>query len=67
MKNLSEEVKKVREDFVASQTVDVLDPIDSRKVMESLRDRIDSFMSDVDAALSVSNALTQIDIEYDTL
>ena len=65
-KNLSDEVKKVRDDFVKSQTVEILDPIGSPEVAKSLRDEIDAFMSEVDSALSVSNALTEIVVEYDT-
>lgn len=67
MKNMSEEVKKVRDAFIESQSMDILDPIDAQKVMKELNDEIDSFMSDVDSALSVSNALTTVEVEYDTL
>lgn len=67
MKNLSEEVRKVREEFVASQTVDLIDPIGAENVLKELRDSIEAFMSDVDSALSVSNALTTIEVEYETL
>lgn len=65
-KNLPEDVRRMREDFVASQTVEVVDPIDSTKVVAELNDYIDTFMSEVDAALSVSNALTTVEIEYET-
>lgn len=65
-KNLSDEVKKVRDDFMAAQTVEVLDPIGSSKVALELRDEIDAFMTDVDSALSVSNALTTVEVEYET-
>jgi len=67
MKNLSDDIQKVRETFVASQTVDIIDPIGAQDVMRKLKDEIDTFMADVDSALSVSNALTYIDIEYETL
>ena len=67
MKNMSDEIKKVREAFVESQMVDVLDPIGAEKTMTELKNTIDSFMSEVDSALSVSNALTTIDVEYETL
>ncbi len=67
MKNMSDEIKKVREAFIESQTMDILDPINAEKTMADYRDRIDSFMSEVDAALSVSNALTTIEVEYETL
>lgn len=67
MKNLSEEVKKVRDEFVASQTMDLIDPINAEMVLKELRDTTESFMTDVDSALSVSNALTTIEVEYETL
>ena len=65
-KNLSDEVKKMRDDFMASQTVEILDPIGSVKEAAALRDEIDAFMTDVDSALSVSNALTTVEVEYET-
>lgn len=67
MKNMSEEIRKVRETFVESQKVDVVDPIDAEKTIMELKNFIDSFYSEVDSALSVSNALTTIEVEYDTL
>ncbi len=67
MKNLGEEVRKMRDDFITAQTMEVLDPIGASKEIAALRDEIDGFMSEVDSALSVSNALTHIDVEYETL
>lgn len=67
MKNMSAEVKKVRDEFIESQTVDVVDPVQADKVVKDLRTQIDSFLSEVDSALSVSNALTSITVEYETL
>lgn len=67
MKNMSDEIKKVRDAFVESQTMDIIDPIGAEKTMTELRDKIDAFMSEVDAALSVSNALTTVEVEYETL
>ncbi len=67
MKNMSSEIQKVRENFVESQTMDIVDPIDVQKAMLNLKNQIDAFMSEVDSALSVSNALTTIEVEYETL
>lgn len=67
MKNLSKELQELRENFVASQMVDIIDPINAQAEMQSIRDHIDSFTTEVDSALSVSNALTTIDVEYVTL
>lgn len=59
-----EAIESAREKFIADNTYDMIDPINSTRVMEKLTDEIDSFMSKVDSTLSVSNALTKIDIEY---
>lgn len=64
MKNASDEIKKVRADFIASQTFEIVDPIGVKGKMERLDSEINGFMVDIDAALSVSNALTEISIEY---
>lgn len=64
MKNASDEIKKVRADFVAAQTYEIVDPIGIKAEMDRLDKEISSFMVDIDSALSVSNALTEISIEY---
>ena len=66
LKNMSDEIKKVRDAFVASQTIEILDPINTGSKVNELQQEIDTFMSDVDSALSVSNALTTIEVEYET-
>lgn len=66
LKNMSDEIKKVRDAFVASQTIDIVDPVDASREIEGLKNQTDAFMADVDSALSVSNALTTIEVEYDT-
>ena len=64
MKNLSDEVKKMRADFMASQVMEIVDPINIAGEIERLEEKINAFMVEVDAALSVSNALTEITVEY---
>ena len=64
MKNASDQIKKVREDFIASQTIEIVDPIGITDEMKKLEDKINAFVVDVDSALSVSNALTEIKISY---
>lgn len=66
MKNISDEIRKVREDFIAAQTVELVDPINAAKEAYAMSAYIDDFMSEVDSALSVSNALTTVTVEYDT-
>lgn len=60
----SEEVEKVRREFVTAQTVVLVDPIDAKSVIEKLDNEIHEFTVKVDSALSVSNATTVIEIEY---
>lgn len=67
MKNMSDDIRKVRETFVESQMYDMVDPLGVVKESKKLRDFIDGFYSEVDSALSVSNALTTIDVEYETM
>ena len=64
MKNASDEIKKVRADFISSQTMEIVDPIGITEEMKKLEERINTFSVEVDSALSVSNALTEIEIYY---
>lgn len=64
MKNASEEIKKVRSDFIAAQTFEIVDPLDIVTKMDQLEKEINGFLVDVDSALSVSNALTNVTVEY---
>lgn len=65
-KNLSDEAIKQREFYITSQTVELVDPLDAAKTVRELEQQIYDFESKVDSALSVSNALTTIEIEYET-
>ena len=67
LKNMSEEIRKVRDAFSAAQTVEVIDPVHAADEASKLQKEADEFLSDVDSALSVSNALTKIEVEYETL
>ena len=64
MKNLSDEVRKMRADFIAAQTMELVDPINIDAEMKWLEEHIAAFTVEIDAALSVSNALTEITVEY---
>lgn len=64
MKNLSDEVKKMRADFLTSQVTEIVDPIKVADEIERLETLINAFTVEIDAALSVSNALTEIAVEY---
>lgn len=63
-KNMSAENRATREAFIAEQTVELVDPIGVLKVAAELDEQINTFMSKVDSALSTSNALTTITVEY---
>lgn len=63
-KGMTEEIKKRREDFIEAQTTDIIDPIGVIKEIERLEEEVSSFLTNVDAALSVSNAVTNIVVEY---
>ena len=62
----SEETKAIREGYLAGLVVELVDPLPkgARTILEALEDEINTFMVEVDAALSTSNALTQIEVEY---
>jgi hypothetical protein len=60
----SEVMKSLRQTYIDNNTYDLVDPMDIVKVIESLDAEINEFNAEVDAALSVSNALTVIEFEY---
>lgn len=64
MKGATAEAQRLRNEFIAAQTTEIVDPIEAMKQIEAMNDEINSFLTNVDAALSVSNALTVITVEY---
>lgn len=60
----SEAMKALRKDYINNNTYDLIDPLNVNKLIEELTNEINEFNTEVDAALSVSNALTVIEIEY---
>lgn len=64
MKGAGEEIKKVRSDFIAAQTMELVDPIGIDAEMKQLEEAINGFTVEIDSALSVSNALTEITVTY---
>jgi len=64
IKNISSEAEETRKKFIESNTCEIVDPIDIKKVGDAMEDKIHGFMSEVDSALSCSNALTVIEVEY---
>lgn len=64
VKGMTDEVKRLRDEFIKAQTMELVDPIGALKQIEELNEQINSFEVNVDSALSVSNALTNIEISY---
>lgn len=60
----SKAMQALREDYITNNTYDMIDPLDVVKVMQSMADEIDEFETEIDAILSVSNAVTVIEFEY---
>ena len=64
MKGATTEAVRLREEFIKAQTTDIIDPIGVLVEIEKMNDEINAFLMNVDAALSVSNAVTAITVEY---
>lgn len=58
------DIEKVKSDFLAANQYELVDPLHVLDKIEELEKNINDFMAEVDSALSVSNALTEITIEY---
>ena len=64
VKGMTEEIKRLRDEFIKAQTMELVDPIGVLKQIEILNEQINAFEINVDSALSVSNALTAIEVSY---
>ncbi len=60
----TEEIEKTKKQFIKNNTFEIVDPIKIREKIELLEAEIAEFTAEIDAALSVSNSLTEITIEY---
>ena len=60
----SDAMKNLRAEYIKNNSYDLIDPLDVVAAMEKLTDEINQFETAIDAALSVSNALTVIEFEY---
>lgn len=58
------DIEKVKNDFLTANQYELVDPLHVLDKIEDLEKKINDFMAEVDSALSVSNALTEITIEY---
>ena len=64
VKTDSAEFSNAIDTYIKSNTMTLLDPLGIEKKIEELDDMINTFLPEVDAALSVSNAVTIITVEY---
>ena len=60
----SDAMKALRKTYIENNTYDLVDPLGVAKVIEALDAEINEFNTEVDAALSVSNAVTVIEFSY---
>lgn len=63
-KAMTEEMLKMRDAYVKANTVEVVDPVELESKIQKMTEFIDAFDAEIDSKLSVSNALTLIEIEY---
>ena len=63
-KTNTDDFEKTKQDFITSQTFELVDPIGILEKIEVLEEKISAFKAEVDAALSTSNALTVIEVNY---
>ena len=56
--------EKAKKDFITANSYDLVDPLGIKKKIDKLEEYISNFKTEVDAALSVSNAITEITVEY---
>lgn len=62
----SKEIESIRQAYIDANTYDFVDPLKVNEIISELTDKIQKFNADIDACLSVSNALTEIEFEYET-
>lgn len=63
-KTNTDDFEKTKKDFMTANAFELVDPIKILDKINVLEDKIASFKAEVDAALSVSNAITEIEISY---
>lgn len=56
--------ENTRKLYMEANTYELIDPINIRNKINALEESINAFKAEVDAALSVSNATTEIEISY---
>lgn len=56
--------ENTRKEYIKANSLEVIDPLNVKAKINELKDEIDKFVNAVDSAISVSNALNTIEIEY---
>lgn len=64
MKSLAQEAVEERDKFIKQHTTELVDPLKLNEKIAALDKEISEFLVEVDAALSVSNSLTEIEVSY---
>lgn len=64
LKNAGDMVNTERDRYIELNTYELVDPLKVKDVVDALEKQVNSFLSEVDAALSTSNATTEITFEY---
>jgi hypothetical protein len=64
IKNMTEDMQKTRDDFIKQHTMELIETVNVLENIKSLENEIAVFTTEVDSVLSVSNALTEITINY---
>jgi hypothetical protein len=63
-KTNTDDFEKAKKDFILGNSYELVDPINILKKIDELESEISEFKAEIDAALSTSNAITQISISY---
>ena len=63
-KTNTDDFEKTKKDFITANSYELVDPIKILDKINALEESIASFKAEVDAALSTSNAVTEIEISY---
>lgn len=63
-KTNTDELEKVRKEFITNNSFEFVDPIKVKEKIDNLEKEISDFETEIDSCLSVSNAVTEISVEY---
>lgn len=60
----ADDIAKIKQTYIEAHHYDMINPLKVDEKIQAMSDEIEAFMSEVDAALSTSNALTMVTVEY---